>query len=184
MLWQRFSEYAKRTVFYAQEQAKELGLLEVATEHLLFGLLRQAERPGVWPPPPIGQAVPSNAAAFVLRELGADIAVIRAELERHRQAGNVDVSQDRKLASDAKRVIEIAYDEARRLNHTYIGTEHLLLGLIGVEEGVSRHILAHFGVAMEPARDLIAGLPPIIHEQTQKKRPFWQFLWGKRQTQG
>ena len=138
----------------------------------------------MWPPPPLGQAVPGDAAAFVLRELGADIAALRAELEPHMQTGHADAALDRKLSSDSKRVIDIAYEEARCLRHNYIGTEHLLLGLIGVQEGISRRILVHFGVAMEPARTLIADLPPIIQEQTLKKRPFWQVLWGNRQAHG
>ncbi|MFY7951440.1 MAG: Clp protease N-terminal domain-containing protein, partial [Armatimonadaceae bacterium] len=101
-------------VFFAQEEAARLGENYVSTEHLLLGLVREND----------------SVAARILDSLGVSLTRIRADIERNVSKGEGRMGPDMQLTPRAKRVIDLAYDEARQLNNNYIGTEHLLLGLI------------------------------------------------------
>lgn len=136
MTWQRFTERARRAIFYAQEEAALRGENYVSTEHLLLALLRE----------------PDNVAARVLDRLGINLEHLRFELERHLQRGERKGLQETQLTPRAKRVIDLAYDEARLLGDNYIGTEHLLLGLIREEEGLAGRVLNQMGVDRERTR--------------------------------
>lgn len=136
MMWQRFTERARKVIFYAQEEAQRLGESQVSTEHLLLGLVRE----------------PDSVAARILDRLGVSLQRIRNEVDRFAQRGDARPTQEMSLTSRAKRVIDLAYDEARQLNNNYIGTEHLLLGLIREGEGLAARILHKLGVDLERAR--------------------------------
>ncbi|RYG31040.1 ATP-dependent Clp protease ATP-binding subunit ClpC, partial [bacterium] len=141
-MWQRFTERARKVVFYAQEEAQKFGEGYVSTEHLLLGLVREAD----------------SVAARVLEKLGVSLGRIRAEVEKQLPRGDARPSQDMTLTPRAKRVIDLAYDEARNLNNNYIGTEHLLLGLIREGDGLAGRVLAKLGVELEKARREVMGL--------------------------
>src|SRR5579864_1545941 len=141
-MWQRFTERARKVVVYAQEEAQKFGEGYVSTEHLLLGLVRESD----------------SVAARVLEKLGVSLNRIRAEVEKQLPRGDARPSQDMTLTPRAKRVIDLAYDEARNLNNNYIGTEHLLLGLIREGDGLAGRVLAKLGVELEKARKEVMAL--------------------------
>jgi ATP-dependent Clp protease ATP-binding subunit ClpC len=141
-MWQRFTERARKVVFYAQEEAQKFGEGYVSTEHLLLGLVRETD----------------SVAARVLERLGVGLNRIRAEVEKQLPRSEPRPSQEMSLTPRAKRVIDLAYDEARNLNNNYIGTEHLLLGLIREGDGLAGRVLAKLGVELERARREVMSL--------------------------
>jgi len=141
-MWQRFTERARRVVFFAREEAARLGESYVSTEHLLLGLVREND----------------SVAARILDRMGVSLHKVRQEVERHITRGDGRLGQDMQLTPRAKRVIDLAYDEARQLNNNYIGTEHLLLGLIREGEGVAGRVLAKLGVDLERTRREVMSL--------------------------
>ncbi|CCW36459.1 ATPase with chaperone activity, ATP-binding subunit [Chthonomonas calidirosea] len=141
-MWQRFTERARRVVFFAQEEAGRLGENYVSTEHLLLGLVRESD----------------SVAARILERMGVSLGRIRSEIERQVSHGDGRPTQDMQLTPRAKRVIDLAYDEARQLNNNYIGTEHLLLGLIREGEGLAGRVLAKLGVDLERTRREVQAL--------------------------
>lgn len=141
-MWQRFTERARRVVFFAQEEAGRLGENYVSTEHLLLGLVREND----------------SVAARILDRMGVSMGRIRSEIERQVTRGDGRLGQDMQLTPRAKRVIDLAYDEARNLNNNYIGTEHLLLGLIREGEGLAGRVLQKLGVDLERTRREVMSL--------------------------
>ena len=135
-MWQRFTERARKVVFYAQEEAGRLGENYVSTEHLLLGLVREND----------------SVAARILDRIGVSLGRIRSEIERQVARGDGRLGQDMQLTPRAKRVIDLAYDEARQHNNNYIGTEHLLLGLIREGEGLAGRVLSKLGVDLDRTR--------------------------------
>ncbi len=141
-MWQRFTERARKVVFYAQEEAQKFGEGYVSTEHLLLGLVRDED----------------SVAARVLDKLGVGLERVREEVEKQLPRADRRTVQEMSLTPRAKRVIDLAYDEARSLNNNYIGTEHLLLGLIREGEGLAGRVLAKLGVDIERARAEVLAL--------------------------
>ncbi len=135
-MWQRFTERARKVIFYAQEEAGRLGENYVSTEHLLLGLIREND----------------TVAARILDRLGISLGRIRSEIERQVAQGDGRLGQDMQLTPRAKRVIDLAYEEAKQLDNNYIGTEHLLLGLLREAEGLAGRILAMLDVDLERTR--------------------------------
>ncbi len=135
--FERFSEGARRVLTKAQEEAKRLGHSYIDTEHILLGIV--GEEAGV--------------ASKVLTNLGVPLTKVRAAVEFVVGKGERRTTGEISLSPRAKRAIEIAVDEARRLNSTYIGSEHLLLGLLGGKEGVACNVLENFGITLERARE-------------------------------
>ena len=131
--FEKFSERARRSLTRAQEEAQHFGHNYIDTEHILLGLI--AEEDGV--------------ACRVLNNLGVPASKIRAAVEFVVGRGERSSSGEVGLTPRAKRVIELAVDEARRLNHSYIGTEHLLLGLLREHEGTAASVLESFGITLE-----------------------------------
>lgn len=123
-------------MFFAQEEAGRLGENYVSTEHLLLGLVREND----------------SVAARILDRMGVSLGRIRSEIERQVTRGDGRIGQDMQLTPRAKRVIDLAYDEARQLSNNYIGTEHLMLGLIREGEGLAGRVLAKLGVELERTR--------------------------------
>jgi ornithine carbamoyltransferase len=141
-MWARFSDDARRAIFYAQEEAARLGESFVSTEHLLLALTRDSESP----------------AARVLQQLGVIPQQLRFEVERRVSQGPGKVWQETQLTPRAKRVIDLAYEEARHFNDDYVGTEHLLLGLIREAEGLAGQILKAKGIDLERTRIAVQAL--------------------------
>jgi len=132
----RFTERARKVLVLAQEEAKSFQHNYIGTEHLLLGLIREGE----------------GVAAKVLNNLGVELEQIRKAIEYIIGRGGSIVLGETGLTLRAKRVIELAVDEARRLNHHYIGTEHLLLGMVREGEGIAAGVLNMLGVKLEKAR--------------------------------
>jgi ATP-dependent Clp protease ATP-binding subunit ClpC len=125
-MWERFTERAKHVVSAAREEATRLGSEYVRTEHILLGLCRE----------------PDGIAARALANLGIDIDGLAQEIEQQVQQGAAVVSSDDiAFTPRAKKVLELAVEEARRFNHSYIGTEHILLGLLKEGEGIAAKVL-------------------------------------------
>ena len=134
--FEKFSERARKVLTLAQEEAQRFNHNYIGTEHILLGLVREGE----------------GVAARVLSNLGVELSKVRAAVEFIIGRGERPGSGEIGLTPRAKRVIELALDEARRLNHSYIGTEHLLLGLLREGEGVAAGVLESLGVNLERVR--------------------------------
>ncbi|MCH7958568.1 MAG: ATP-dependent Clp protease ATP-binding subunit [Candidatus Hydrogenedentes bacterium] len=125
-MWERFTERAKHVVSSAREEATRLNSEYVRTEHILLGLCRE----------------PEGVAARALENLGVDIEALALEIEQQCQRGTSTVTgEEIAFTPRAKKVLELAVEEARRFNHSYIGTEHILLGLIKEGEGIAAKVL-------------------------------------------
>jgi ATP-dependent Clp protease ATP-binding subunit ClpC len=132
----RFTERACRVLSLAQEEAQRFNHNYIGTEHLLLGLV--CENDGV--------------AAKVLANLGVELNKVRSTVEFIIGRGDQTMLGDIGLTPRSKRVIELAADEARLLGHRYIGTEHLLLGLVRKGEGITAGVLESLGVTLERVR--------------------------------
>ena len=135
--FEKFSERARRVLTLAQEEAQHLNHSYIGTEHILLGLLREEE----------------GVAAKVLTGLGANLGKVRSGVEFIIVLGEKPNTGEIGLTPRAKRVIELAIDEARHLGHNYIGTEHLLLGLLHEGGGVAAGVLDSFGITLEQVRN-------------------------------
>jgi len=134
--FEKFSERARRVLSLAQEEAQRFNHNYIGTEHILLGLVRENE----------------GTASKVLGGLGIELNKIRSAVEFIIGKGDTAASGEIGLTPRAKKVIELAVDEARRLNHHYIGTEHLLIGLMREGEGVAAGVLESLGVTLDKVR--------------------------------
>ncbi len=141
-MWQRFTERARKVVFFAQEEAQKYGEGYVSTEHLLLGLVRESD----------------SVAARVLESAGISLSRVKAEIEKQLPRGEARQAHDMTLTPRAKRVIDLAYDEARNLNNNYIGSEHLLLGLIREADGLAGRVLSKLGIELDQIRREVMSL--------------------------
>ncbi|MDD9994703.1 MAG: NDP-hexose 4-ketoreductase, partial [Dehalococcoidia bacterium] len=132
----KFTERARRVLTLAQEEALRFNHNYIGTEHLLLGLVREGE----------------GVAAKVLSNMGVELNKVRSAVEFIIGRGDRAVMGDIGLTPRAKKVIELAVDEARRLGHHYIGTEHLLLGLVREGEGIAAGVLESLGVSLDKVR--------------------------------
>jgi excisionase family DNA binding protein len=132
----KFTERARHVLTLAQEEATNLSHNYIGTEHLLLGLLREGE----------------GVAATVLTGLGVELARVRSGVEFIIGSGDKPPAGEVGLTPRAKKVIELAVDEARQLGHHYIGTEHLLLGLVREGHGIAAGVLESLGVTLEKVR--------------------------------
>ena len=134
--FEKFSERARRVLSLAQEEAQRFNHNYIGTEHVLLGLVRETE----------------GTAAKVLGNLSVELKKVRSAVEfiigKGESTGNSEIG----LTPRAKKVIELAVDEARRLNHHYIGTEHLLIGLMREGEGVAAGVLESLGITLDKVR--------------------------------
>ncbi|HEX6555479.1 MAG TPA: Clp protease N-terminal domain-containing protein [Ktedonobacteraceae bacterium] len=142
----KFTERARKVMQLAQEEAQRLQHNYIGTEHLLLGLLREGE----------------GVAGNVLRRLGVDLERARQAVEGIVGRGDHLVSGEIGLTPRAKLVLQLAVDEARHLHHPYIGTEHLLLGLLREGEGIGAGVLERFGLSLQEVR---ANILQVLHEK-------------------
>ncbi len=141
MMFGRFTERAQKVLALAQEEALRLGHHNTGTEHILLGLIREEE----------------GIAARALQGLGLSLEKIRSEVEALIGRGDGQATTI-SYTPRAKKVIELSMDEARKLGHTYVGTEHILLGLIREGEGVAARVLNNLGVSLNKARQQVLQL--------------------------
>ena len=134
--FEKFSEEARRVLSLAQEEAQRFNHNYIGTEHVLLGVVRESD----------------GSAAKVLAGLGVELNKVRSAVEFIIGRGERSVGGEIGLTPRAKKVIELAVDEARRLSHNYIGTEHLLIGLMREGEGVAAGVLESLGVTLDKVR--------------------------------
>ena len=134
--FEKFSERARRVLSLAQEEAQRFNHNYIGTEHILLGLVRETE----------------GVAAKVLANLSVELVKVRSAVEFIIGRGERPTPGEIGLTPRAKKVIELAVDEARRLGHHYIGTEHLLIGLMREGEGVAAGVLESLGVSLDKVR--------------------------------
>ena len=139
----RFTDRVQRVIIIAQEEAKRLNHDYVGTEHILLGLVALGE----------------GVAAKVLANIGVDLRRVRTEVEKLVGTGdNVMLLGEIPFTPRAKKVLELAVEEAQNFGHTYVGTEHLLLGLLREEEGIAARVLENLGVRINEVREEVAAL--------------------------
>lgn len=138
-MFERFTEKAIKVIMLAQEEARRLGHNFVGTEQVLLGLIGES----------------TGVGAKALKTMGVTLKDARAEVEKIIGRGSGFVAVEIPFTPRAKRVLELSWDEARQLGHNYIGTEHLLLGLIREGEGVAVRVLENLGVDLNKLRSSI-----------------------------
>ncbi|MFD2131104.1 ATP-dependent Clp protease ATP-binding subunit [Pseudogracilibacillus auburnensis] len=141
MMFGRFTERAQKVLALSQEEAIRLGHNNIGTEHILLGLIREGD----------------GIAAKALKELGLEVKKIQAEVESLIGKGNQPMKSIH-YTPRAKKVVELSQDEARKLGHPYVGTEHILLGLIREGEGVAARVLHNLDVSLNKARQQVLQL--------------------------
>ena len=136
-MYERFTDRARKVMQLANQEAQRFNHEYIGTEHILLGLVKEG----------------SGVAANVLKNLDVDLRKIRIEVEKIVQAGPDMVTMGKLPQTPrAKKVIEYAMDEARNLNHNYVGTEHLLLGLLREQEGDMNQALVNYTASLEANR--------------------------------
>jgi len=141
-MWQRFTERARHVVFIAQDEAQELGHNQVTPEHLLLGLLRE----------------PDCIGCRILERMGIQADQLRKKLLSVIPIGKGKARNEMGLTDEAKTVLNRAYNEARSLNQNYLGTEHLLIGIIRETDSAAAKILIEFGAELEKVRSISRAL--------------------------
>lgn len=141
-MFERFTEKAIKVIMLAQEEARRLGHNFVGTEQVLLGLIGEG----------------TGIAAKTLKSMGINLKDARVEVEKIIGRGSGFVAVEIPFTPRAKRVLELSWDEARQLGHNYIGTEHLLLGLIREGEGVAARVLENLGVDLNKIRSNVVKM--------------------------
>ncbi len=159
-MFNRFTERARKVIVYAKEEARRFNHDYIGTEHLLLGLVREGE----------------GVAAAVLQKLGLDLETIRIEIEKLVQPGpQTQVIGDIPFTPRSKKALELSAEEARALGHNYIGTEHLLLGLVKEGEGMAFRVLLNLGLDLGKLRNEVmellgSGIPGFVGEENAKSK--------------
>ncbi len=142
-MYERFTDRARKVMQLGNQEAQRFNHEYVGTEHVLLGLVKEG----------------SGVAANVLKNLDVDLRKIRVEVEKIVQSGPDMVTMGKLPQTPrAKKVLEYAIEEARNLNHNYVGTEHLLLGLLREQEGVAAQVLMNLGLKLEEVREEVLNL--------------------------
>ncbi|MGB3914324.1 MAG: ATP-dependent Clp protease ATP-binding subunit [Dethiobacteria bacterium] len=156
-MFSRFTERAQQVLVLAQEEAKRLNHNFIGTEHLLLGLVREG----------------SGIAARALQNMNVDLNRVRSEVERIAPKGDKLYFQGITYTPRAKRVVELSIEESQNLGHNYVGTEHILLGLLREGEGIAAQVLTNLGVDLERARkeviQLLGGAEGAAHPGGEEK---------------
>ena len=154
-MWEPFTERARKTIVLAQEEAAKLGNNYIGTEHLLLGIISEGE----------------SVAAKVLHNMGVSCDNVREKVISIAGKGAKASSYiEIVFTPRAKRIIELAFEEARHLGHNYIGTEHLLLALVKEGEGVAARVLMDLGVELSKIYDELSKLLGVDFPGTEKQR--------------
>jgi ATP-dependent Clp protease ATP-binding subunit ClpC len=142
-MFERFTDRARKVMALANQEAQRFNHEYIGTEHILLGLVKEG----------------SGVGANVLKNLDVDLRKVRLEVEKLVKAGPEMVTMGKLPQTPrAKKVIEYAIEEARNLNHNYVGTEHLLLGLLREHDGVAAQVLRNLGLKLEEVREEVLNL--------------------------
>jgi ATP-dependent Clp protease ATP-binding subunit ClpC len=147
-MWKQLTQKARKAIFLAQEEAGKLGYSHVAPEHLLLALIREDD----------------CIASTLLVKLGLDLGTVRDRVMGNLSRGSEELSEGMQLTPEAKDAIDFAFDESRQMNEGWVGTEHMLIGIIRETESMASKILASMGTDTAgirvQLRDLQAGTLP------------------------
>jgi Clp amino terminal domain, pathogenicity island component/Putative restriction endonuclease len=157
-MFERYTEKARRTIFFGRYEASQFGSPYIETEHLLLGLLRE-----------------DKALANRFLRSHAAVESIRRQIERHTAPGEkVSTSVDLPLSHECKRVLAYGAEEAERLNHEYIGTAHLLLGLLREEKCFAAQLLREQGLTLDSVREQVQqSEPPLLRSALFARLDQW-----------
>jgi ATP-dependent Clp protease ATP-binding subunit ClpA len=155
-MFERFTDRARRVVVLAQEEARTLNHNYIGTEHILLGLLREDE----------------GVAAQALKALGISLETVRQQVEEIIGQGEQAPSGHIPFTPRAKKVLELSLREALQLGHNYIGTEHILLGLIREGHGVAAQVLVRLGAGLDRVRLQVVELVSAQESESETSRPF------------
>ncbi len=160
-MYERFTDRARKVMQLANQEAQRLNHEYLGTEHVLLGLVKEG----------------SGVAAWVLANLNVDLGAIRREAEKIVQSGPDMVTMGKMPQTPStKKVIEYAIEEARNLNHNYVGTEHLLLGLLREQKGVAAQVLMNLGLKLEDVREEVLNL--LGHGSENEEKPMSEWIDG------
>jgi ATP-dependent Clp protease ATP-binding subunit ClpA len=162
-VFERFTEQARRVVVLAQEEARGLNHNYIGTEHILLGLLREE----------------AGLAARVLESLGVTLVRVREHVVRIVGSGEEETPGQIPFTPRAKKVLELSLREALSLRHNYIGSEHVLLGLVRENEGVAGQILLDFDADPQKIRNRVTGMLPAIAPQPSGLTPDSPEVWPR-----
>ncbi|MFI5380959.1 MAG: Clp protease N-terminal domain-containing protein [Tepidisphaerales bacterium] len=147
-MFEKFTDRARKVMVFARRQARRSSRDDIGAEHILLGLIEEG----------------SGVAIHVLKDLNVDLRKLLKKLEKLIESVSDKVAATSLAAAPAKTVIKHATTEARGLNHNYLGTEHLLLGLLSIPDSVAARVLTELGVSLAQARqatrDLLCGAEP------------------------
>src|SRR5260370_38572299 len=142
-MYERFTDRARKVMQLADQEAQRLNHEYIGTEHILLGIIQEG----------------AGVAVYALKNLDLDLRQIRLEIEKIVQSGPDMVTMGKLPQTPrAKKVIEYSIEEARNLNHDYVGTEHLLLGLLREQEGVAAQVLMNLGLRLVDVREEVLAL--------------------------
>lgn len=188
-MFERYTEKARRVIFFAREEASQFGCPYIETEHLLLGLIREDKA--------LTQGLShSQGSTKSIWDAVDFMEAIRKQIEARTQVrGKVSMSMDLPLSQDCKQVLRHAAEEAERLGHRHIGTEHVLLGLLREEKCFAAEILHQYGLSLSTIREELAGVvayklaaidPPVQEwlrsplSTPEMKAWYRQFRWEER----
>jgi ATP-dependent Clp protease ATP-binding subunit ClpC len=155
-MFERFTERARKVMALANQEAQRFNHEYIGTEHILLGLVKEG----------------SGVGANVLKNLGVDLHKVRMEVEKLVKAGPDMVTMGKLPQTPrAKKVVEYSIEEARNLNHNYVGTEHLLLGLLREHDGVAAQVLMNLGLKLEEVREEVLNLLGAGSEPDEAQAP-------------
>jgi hypothetical protein len=152
-MFERFTDRARRVVVLAQDEARLLDHNYIGTEHLLLGMLREDE----------------GVAAEVLQRLGVSLGVVRSEVEQIVGRGVTTPTGNIPFTPRSKKVLELSLREALQLGHNYIGTEHVLLGLVREGEGVAARVLVKLGADLPRVRQQVTEILTVRGEEEEER---------------
>ena len=161
-MFERFTDRARRVVVLAQEEARMLNHNYIGTEHILLGLIHEGE----------------GVAAKALESLGISLEAVRSQVEEIIGQGQQAPSGHIPFTPRAKKVLELSLREALQLGHNYIGTEHLLLGLVRERDGVAAQVLAERGAALDAVRQEVVRQLALAGGDRVAARPSKEGLMG------
>jgi ATP-dependent Clp protease ATP-binding subunit ClpC len=147
-MFERFTEHAREVMLLANQEAQQFGHEFIGTEHILWGLAKEVH----------------GVAAAVLEHFHVDLKPLRREVETLLESRpHVEATEKLAQTEQTKNVVHYAVEEARSLRHNYIGTEHLLLGLMRDSEAISAQVLTNLGLSLNAVREEVQRLAPPSH---------------------
>src|SRR6476659_6621651 len=167
-MFERFTDRARKVMALANQEAQRFNHEYIGTEHILLGLVKEG----------------SGVGANVLKNLDVDLRKVRLEVEKLVKSGPDMVTMGKLPQTPrAKKVIEYAIEEARSLNHNYVGTEHLLLGLLREQDGVAAQVLMNLGLKLEDVREEVLNrLGAVVENEETTSHPQGEQKKGKSKT--